>query len=55
MHRLASTSYGAVMALVGHISIQALQVPQWLVAGLSIGSGDSYKFHPKRTMSHGLY
>ena len=35
MQRLASTSYGATIAFVGHTSMQLVQVPQWLVTDIS--------------------
>ncbi|KAG1388155.1 hypothetical protein G6F58_013545 [Rhizopus delemar] len=41
MQRRASSRCGPMMAWVGQTSMQRVQVPQWAVAGVSIGSGIS--------------
>ena len=48
MQRRASSSYGATMARVGHASMHAVQLPQWLLTGASTGSGRSVNISPRK-------
>ena len=48
MQRLASTLYGATMALVGQMVKQAVQLPQFSSTGLSTGNGKLIKSSPKK-------
>jgi hypothetical protein len=48
MQRRASSSYGATIARVGQISMQAVQLPQCVLTGSSAGSGRSVKISPRK-------
>ena len=50
MQRRASSRYGATMACVGQMSMQARQLPQWALAGASAGSARSTKISPRKNI-----